>query len=100
MVVSNGLADTTSAEAVLTVQAAPSTELVPNGTFVSGMGGWSVYATPDLGYMQAQLTNGVFEFYRVAPPPGTTNQATIFHQTNVSVASGAPLMSSRLMRPS
>lgn len=92
VVASNGVADTISAAATLTVTAAPLTELVANGTFAGGTSGWLLHSTPDMSYLQSQVTDGVFEFYRVAPPPGTSNQATIFRQTGVAVASGAPLV--------
>ena len=64
-------------------------ELVSNGTFQSGSGGWQMFATdgtgPNNNFIQASVVNGVLEFYRVTPPPGTSNQASVFADTGVSV---------------
>ena len=49
--------------------------LVKNGRFESGTLNWSLFATPDMSYIVSQVTGGVFEYYRVPPPAGTSNQA-------------------------
>jgi glucose/arabinose dehydrogenase len=59
-------------------------EFVTNGNFSSGTTGWLTFATPDSTYIQGSVVGGVFEFYRVPPPPGTSNQAVIFQQTGLS----------------
>jgi len=59
-------------------------ELVGNGDFGNGMAGWMTFATPDPSYIVGGVVAGVFEFYRVPPPPGSTNQAVVFQQTGVA----------------
>ncbi len=66
--------------------------LVRNGRFESATTNWSLFATPDLSYIVSQVTGGVFEYYRVPPPPGTSNQAVIFQVTGVALATEAPLI--------
>ena len=51
-----------------------------NGGFSSGSAGWSMFATPDQSYIQASVVNGMMAFFRV-PPPGGSNQATVFQNT-------------------
>ncbi len=63
-------------------------ELVLNGNFSSGAAGWQTFATPDPSYFVGGVVGGVFEFYRLAPPPGTSNQAVVFRQTGVPVGPG------------
>lgn len=70
-------------------EGAPPPPLVTNGSFDNGTAGWLQFATPNPGYMVSRVLNGVFEFYRNAPPPGTTNQAVVFQQTGVSRPSGS-----------
>ena len=64
-------------------------ELAGNGTFGNGMTGWTTFATPDQSYIVGGVVNGVFEFYRVPPPPGTINQAVIFQNTGIPVAASS-----------
>ena len=66
--------------------------LVKNGRFESATSSWTQFATPDQTYIVSQVTNGVFEYYRVAPPPGTANQAVIFQETGVALPANAPLV--------
>jgi hypothetical protein len=66
--------------------------LVKNGRFESGTTNWIRFATPDMTYIVSQITNGVFEYYRVAPPPGTTNQAVVYQETGVALPNGAPVI--------
>lgn len=76
----------------LTVTAAPLTDLVTNGTFATGTTGWKLFATPDISSIQWNVTNGVFQYYRVPPAAGTTNQAVIFNETGVPVVAHAPMV--------
>lgn len=66
--------------------------VVQNGNFTFGLSGWLFFATPDMTYIQHNVTNGVLNAYRVTPPPGTDNQAVAFQQTGVSLSSGVPLL--------
>jgi hypothetical protein len=45
---------------------APSANVITNGTFASGMTGWSALFT-----IMSQVSDGVFEFVRTAGPPGS-----------------------------
>jgi glucose/arabinose dehydrogenase len=65
-------------------------ELTTNGTFNNDMLGWTTFATPDNSYLVGSVVNGVFEFYRQPPPPGTTNQAVIFQRTGVALPPATP----------
>jgi glucose/arabinose dehydrogenase len=67
-------------------------DLATNGTFNNGMAGWLTFATPDPSYIVGSVVNGVFEFYRQPPPPGTTNQAVIFQRTGLPVGPSTPLL--------
>jgi len=66
--------------------------LVKNGRFESGTSSWVQFATPDPSYIVSQITNGVFEYYRVPPPLGTTNQAVIYQETGVALPANAPVL--------
>ena len=59
-------------------------ELTANGSFDSGMAGWTPFATPDQSYIVAGVVGGVLEFYRQPPPPGQANQAVVLQATGVS----------------
>jgi hypothetical protein len=64
---------------------------IANGGFWgNSMSGWSLFATPDLNYIQWGVGNDVLHFYRV-PPPSGTNQATVFQQTGAAFASNMGL---------
>ena len=63
-------------------------ELTTNGTFNNDMLGWTTFATPDNSYLVGSVVNGVFEFYRQPPPPGTANQAVIFQRTGIALPPG------------
>ena len=71
-----------------------------NGGFANGTTGWLQYATStngpppvqDQSYMPSNVTAGVFQFYRVAPAAGLSNQAVAFQNTDLPFASGAPLV--------
>ena len=67
--------------------------LIQNGDFSNGVANWLQFATPNQSYMVSGVVNGVFEFHRLAPPPGTTNQATIFQETGVTIGSHTPVAS-------
>ncbi len=66
--------------------------VVQNNSFESGVTGWLTYATPDPAYIVSNVTNGVFEFYRTAPPPGTSNQALVFQETRLPVPANGPVV--------
>ena len=66
--------------------------LVKNGRFEGGTTNWVLFSTPDPTYLVSQITNGVFEYYRVAPPPGTANQAVVFQETGVALPANAPVV--------
>jgi hypothetical protein len=77
------------------VSATPYNDLMENGGFDSGdLSFWLTFATPDASYLQGGVVNNVFEYYRVPPPPGTSNQAVVFQQTTAQVLAGAPLRAS------
>jgi glucose/arabinose dehydrogenase len=65
--------------------------LVTNGNFDKGQAGWNTFATPDPSFFVGGLHGGVFEFYREAPPPGTSNQAVVFQSTGVALPAGASI---------
>ncbi len=69
-----------------------SPNLVRNGRFETATSNWQQFATPDMSDIVSQVTGGVFEYYRVAPPPGTANQAVIFQTTGVALPADAPLV--------
>jgi hypothetical protein len=69
-----------------------SPSLIRNGDFTGGEQFWSFFATPTLAHVVHQVTNGVLEYYRVPPPPGTTNQAVVFQETGVALPAGAPVL--------
>ena len=76
-------------------QAAGSTDLVQNGTFASGLGSWTLFATDGTGasnvnFIAATVTNGALEFSRVPPPTGS-NSATVFQPTGLAVGNGVAL---------
>ena len=82
-----------TAVATVTVQppsGGPSS-MITNGDFSAGLAGWQAFATPNLSYIVADTLGGVLHYYRVAPPPGTTNQAVVFQQTGIGVPMGASL---------
>jgi len=70
----------------------PAVELVQNGNFSNGLANWSLFATPDNSYLVSQLLNNTFQFYRAAPPPGTSNSAVILQNTGAAVAADATLL--------
>jgi hypothetical protein len=70
----------------------PTPNLVHNGDFSAGLGGWVAFATPDPSYIVAGVASGVLEFYRVPPPPGTTNQAVMLQQTGASLPGGVGIV--------
>src|SRR6185503_12343720 len=66
-------------------------DLIRNGSFTDGATGWQTYATPDPSYLDGGVSGGVFRFNRLAPPPGTSNQALIFQETGVPLPAGSPI---------
>lgn len=65
--------------------------LVQNGDFTNGLASWVTYATPDASYIQAAVVDGELTVARVPPPPGTSNQATVFQNTGAAVPAGSTL---------
>ena len=74
-----------------TTHGAPGPNLLQNGGFLASTSGWLLHATPDPSYIVSNVTNGVFQFYRVPPPPGTSNQAVIFQETGMTLQAGEAL---------
>ncbi len=70
--------------------------VVQNGDFsaAAAPAGWQEFATPDMTYIVSNVTGGVYQYYRVAPPPGTANQAVIFQNTGAAYAAGTALAAS------
>jgi hypothetical protein len=69
----------------------PGVDMVENGTFDNAATDWLQYAMPDSSYMVSNVTDGVFQFYMVPPPPGTIGQATVFQETGLALQAFAPL---------
>ena len=65
---------------------------VRNSRFDDGTANWLFFATPDPSYIVHSIVDGVLEYYRVPPPPGTANQAVAFQETGVAVAASTPLL--------
>jgi hypothetical protein len=63
-----------------------------NAGFNGGTGGWLLHATPNISYLVSSVVNGVFNFSRTPPPPGTANQAAIFQETRIPLAANAPIV--------
>jgi len=91
--VTDGTPIVVAADAVTTgVDFVLAANMVTNGQFANGTTGWLLYATPDMSYIVSQVTSGVFEYYRVPPPPGTSNQAVVFQTTGIAVPGNAPVV--------
>jgi hypothetical protein len=69
-----------------------SLNLVQNGGFDGGTTNWLQFALPDMTHIVSQVTDGVFEYYRVPAPPGTPNQATVYQETEAPMIASAPLV--------
>jgi hypothetical protein len=67
-------------------------EMIQNGGFDAGMAPWGTFATPDSSYINVGVVGGVLEYFRVPPPPGTSNQALIQQQTGVALPAFTPLV--------
>lgn len=76
---------------VITVSGTTNT-MIRNGDFSNGETFWQFFATPTSASIVHEVTNGVLEYYRVPPAPGTTNQAVAFQTTGVSLPAGAPVL--------
>jgi hypothetical protein len=70
----------------------PGSELVKNGDFSNSTTFWSLFALPDISYIVWEVTDGVFRYYRVPPPPGTVNQAVILQGTGAALSAATPLI--------
>lgn len=68
------------------------TELIQNGSFTNGTANWLLFATPTASYMTWDAPVGTFRFNRQPPPPGTSNQAVIFQNTNTALPANTPLV--------
>ena len=66
--------------------------VIENGDFTFGLSGWLFFATPDMTYIERNVTNEVLNFFRVPPPPGTSNQAVAYQQTGVALSANVPLV--------
>ena len=66
--------------------------VIKNGDFTLGLSGWLFFATPDMSYIVSNVTGGALQFYRLPPPPGTTNQAVAFQQTGIGLNPNVPLV--------
>ncbi len=73
------------------ISSAPDFDLLRNGSFTTGLPFWQTFATPDQSYIVTDTTGALLQFYRVPPPPGTTNQAVVFQQTWAQLLPHAPL---------
>ncbi len=69
----------------------PAVELMRNGTFATGLQLWQTFATPDQSYVVTDMTGGLLQFYRVPPPPGTSNQAVVFQNTWAQLLAHVPV---------
>jgi Tol biopolymer transport system component len=74
------------------VSAPQNVNLMRNGDFASGTSRWDLFATPDMSYIVSNVTSGVFQYYRVAPPPGTPGQAVAFQRTTAQFLPSAPVV--------
>jgi hypothetical protein len=63
--------------------------LLQNSRFAGSAAGWTLYAAPNPQDIVWRVQNGVLEFYRNPPPPGTTNQAVVLQPTNVAIPAGS-----------
>ena len=70
--------------------------VIQNGDFSAPVAptSWSEFATPDMSYIVSNVTGGVYQYYRVAPPPGTSNQAVLFQNTGAAYPAGTALAAS------
>ena len=73
------------------IVAAADFNVVKNADFTNSTSNWSLFATPDMSYIVSNTTGGVFQFYRNAPPAGTTNQAVAFQNTGVAFPTNAAI---------
>ena len=60
-------------------------------SFTNGLSEWQQFATPNVSYLVANVTDGVLEFYRVPPPPGQSNQAVVLQDTGLPMGDGGAL---------
>ena len=74
----------TSSSAVLTV-IQNGANLIQNGDFSNGANNWTAFATPDNSYITYAVVNGVMEYTRAPPPPGSSNQAVLLQSTNTPI---------------
>ena len=74
------------------ISAPPGVDLIRNGNFSDGVTRWATFATPDMSYIVSRVSARVFEFYRVAPPPGQTGQAAVFQNTTAQLLPAAPIV--------
>jgi hypothetical protein len=80
-----------SGDYVLSV-AGITSSMIRNGDFASGEQFWQFFATPTLAYIVHQVVGGVLQYYRVPPPPGSSNQAVAYQETGVSLPAMAPVL--------
>lgn len=82
---------------VFAVGPANNTSFADNGSFADGALHWLSFATPDPSYLTMDATGGLLQFYRSAPPAGTTNQAVVFQETGMPLGTRAPVQASFLL---
>jgi hypothetical protein len=63
---------------------------IQNGSFASGMTGWSLFAVPS-GDLAAGVAGGVLHFYRQPLPPGQTGQGVILQTFPQPIGAGQPV---------
>lgn len=80
-----------SASIAETIAPLSSTNIIENNGFVSGTTSWQLFALPTMSNIVSNITAGIFQFYRVAPPPGTPGQAVVFQNTGMPLPARAPL---------
>lgn len=64
---------------------------VTNGSFNSGMTGWSTFSLPTPGDFVTSVSNGVLSFYRQPLPAGTSGQGLVTQAFGVALALDAPV---------
>jgi hypothetical protein len=62
-------------------------ELIQNGGFDDGMDHWQLFATPNLSHIVSNVSNSVFQFYRV-PAAGQVNEAVVLQATTMPLPTG------------
>jgi hypothetical protein len=72
----------------------PLENIIRNGTIDTDLTNWLTFATPNMTYLSTSISGGVLDFYRVPPPAGTSNQATVYQETQAFLPEGSRLSAS------